>query len=157
VRNVQRHLRFEGQGRVAAREHEPQLIVVETQLVTLVHWEIEDVALGRHERAQFILLAECCRAPTDLIDRLIACRSNQPRARIFRHAFLGPLKQSTFPSGGRCVFGNIEISQNTDERRQGRRALIRADPFYDCPCVLHKLRTKASLFGAQAVRGLGRG
>ncbi len=79
---------------------------------------------------QFFLLAAKRDLPADPVDRLVASDIDQPRPRIGRPLGGGPAFQRNGKGLLQNVFGEIEIADETDQRRQRPPRLV-AKYFFD--------------------------
>ena len=79
---------------------------------------------------QFLLLAAKRDVAADAIDRLVASDIDQPRARIGRQAGGRPALQRHRKRILQRIFGEIEIADEADQRRQRPPRLV-AKYFFD--------------------------
>ena len=131
----QRDLRLEPERGVAAGEDQLQPLVRERLLVHLVLH-----GLGHLEQAR--LLGERALA-TQAVDRAVAGRDRQPRARIGRRAVARPALGGSRERLLRGFLGEIEVAEEADQAREHTAPLVAEDlleqrlplhqwPYLDC-------------------------
>ena len=110
----QRHLRVGRQGRMAADEDQPELVVLDGLVVQHLGFG----GFGFKPHRQLLQRGVEARLPADAVDRLEAAGRHQPGERIGRHAVLRPLR------GGR----HEGVVQRLPRRARNRRAAGSASP-----------------------------
>ncbi len=104
---------------MAAREDQFEALVLDHGLVDLIH--------GRLRRVQQLGLLRKCPLAADTVDCPVACRHEQPRSRVRRHAVGGP----ALGGDRECVLGGflgkIEIAEEADQRREHAAPLLAED------------------------------
>ena len=105
----QRELRLGCQGRVAAREDQPQLVVCDVLFIQLV-----DAVGGPAELlSQFFRQTGVePRVPTYAVDGLEAANRHEPRARIGRYAIARPLLHRRGERVVQCLFGEVKAAKH---------------------------------------------
>ena len=107
----QANLRFDGERWMATGEDQPEAIV--RDLAGLQLARIDHAVPGR--RSNGLQLGCVAGASSQAVDCLVACRLDDPRARMRGHPGLGPLGDRGRKRLLRDVFGQIEVAQHTDQ------------------------------------------
>ena len=115
----ERHLPVQRQRRVAAGEDQLEPLVLDHGVVELVHD-------GLRHRQQVDLLGQGA-LPADPVDRPVAGRRHQPRARVGRHARHGPALRRDRERLLRGVLGLVEVTEEPDQRGQHPAPLVAED------------------------------
>jgi hypothetical protein len=102
---------------MAAGEHELQPLVGDRRLVQLVHgrlrWELELPQLARERPV----------AP-DAVDRAVARRRRQPRARVLRRALARPALGRERERLLRGLLGELEVAEEADQAGEDAAPLV---------------------------------
>src|SRR5262245_13011122 len=105
---------------MAAGEDQPQHVVAETILVRCGRGQ--DVGRELRLDLEIALFGAEPDLTPDPVDRLVAADIDQPRARIFRR--LGPLLDRRRKGLLQRLFGEFEVADETDQRRQNAARLV---------------------------------
>ena len=132
----QRHPRVHRQGRVAAREDQPQPVVCDRAHAGLpfdgrVRVDRFELRLDRRVALeQLLLLGEPPPAPQP-VDRPVAGRGRDPRAGVVGHAARGPRLQRGDERVLDRLLGEVEVAEDADQRRDRPALLLTEDTVDD--------------------------
>ncbi len=120
----QRDLRVGRKRRMAAREYQPQPVIVQCGRVLVA---LEGFIKTPGELGQRSVES---RAPADRIDGFEATRRNEPCARIVRYAVARPALDGCCERIVQRFFGEIEVAEDVNERRENTPRVGLVDGIY---------------------------
>ena len=123
----QRHLRFRGECRVAARKHQPKPVVLHGfHLPGRI-----GIVFLRHEHRDLAEELTSTRLAALTIDGQVSGGRRDPAARVRRYAVARPLAQGDRERLLDCILGGIDVTEGSDEGRDRPAVLLPKNPADD--------------------------